>query len=181
MNKTWKVYTNPKGIDVQTSVHVFLLLIFISNKPLDSSAKNLLRINRTNLSQYGYKRSICIPQNFVLLSPSCLFAPYGSCLFTCNLPDKTLKCLLHSCCRESYHLWFSFRVMIATKGVNLHINIRGACGCSRIQQQSIIYFKALRSTGLKQRQLSIPKNYKLLHPTTRFWLVGLLQGSKSTF
>lgn len=79
-----------------------------------------------------------------------------------------------------HFLGFSFRVMIAENGINLHFDISGACGSSRIQvKQSVVYFKALQSTSLKQRHPSAP--YNLLRPTARFWSVDPLQGPKSAF
>lgn len=64
---------------------------------------------------------------------------------------KTLKCLLHSYFRESCFLWFSFRVMRATKGLKLHTAIRGACGCSRIQvKQQLPISKILSQQALNK-------------------------------
>lgn len=171
--------TNPKGIDVQTSVHVFLLLIFISNKSLDSSAESLLRISQTNLSH----SMTTIGQSVFSVT---LFSPLPPAWFLHMVPvsshavslTKTLQCLLHRYC---HFLWLSFRVMIAANGIILPMDIRGTCGSSRILvQQSIIYFKTLRSIGLKQRQLSALKAMNSCAPLPDS-AAYLLQGPKSTF
>lgn len=112
-------------------------------------------------------------------SPSsfCLVYPRGSCLFW-PIPNPNLK-------MPPSWLLQGITISYSRNGVTLHFDSSGACGCStdRIQvKQSVIYFKVLKSTGLKQTsECHLKKIYGTPVPHCQILIWGPLQGSKSTF